>query len=143
MTVGYNPAYPYSMRYKDLLRSNLLTLLDAFTEATGWKTTTCSRVVAMDPKFFTRLSDDDNRDFRVGTYDMIASRFSALWPDGLAWPEGIDRPEPADVEQETRDLVRARISPPERPIRDWPKGTPWPDDIPRPVAASTSPAGTE
>lgn len=126
------------MQYATLLRSNLLRLFAAFEARTGLRPSAAARIVANDGSFLKFLP---TRDIRVGTYDALAARFSALWPNDLAWPEDIDRPEPADVDEATQALVmQCRPRSPRRPPTSaihpaWPHGEAWPEDIPLPPGA--------
>lgn len=44
------------------------------------------------------VSDYRSKDIRIGTYDRVVSRLSAIWPDHVAWPDDVPRPEPAQIE---------------------------------------------
>lgn len=101
------PANSQRMIYQDFLRTNLKRLFAEFTAATGQANTTASRVISGDHKFYKTL---DDRDFRVGTYDFCAGRFSALWPKDLAWPVGIDRPAPIFDEPKTKAFDQAKVA---------------------------------
>lgn len=124
------------MTYLSLLRSNLDRLWAGFSAATGIAPTMVSIIVAEDRAFFGRVA---KKDFRVGTYDRIAARFSALWPADAPWPEGIVRPDPIEVDQKSIELYREKLG-----IHpEWPAGEKWPDDIPQPADRITIPAVTQ
>ncbi|QDC00369.1 hypothetical protein [Mesorhizobium sp. 8] len=109
-------------------RSDLATLFEVFAAATGRRLSNISEAVANDPKFAATFRE---RDMRIGTYDTVTQRFSAIWPTDLPWPDGVDRPAPAPIDEIS---LRASRTNPIHP--DWPADNPWPADIPRPVASS-------
>ncbi len=118
-------------------RADIETLFRVLTAATGWRLSPVSAVVANDDKFASTFQE--RGDMRVGTYDMVTSRFSAIWPEDVPWPAGIDRPAPAEIsEDRLRVLVRRSRS---NRNPDWPDDQPWPADIPRPVANAKTVAG--
>lgn len=86
-------------------RARLTTLFEAFTVATGLSTTAAASVVAGDRAFPHRLHKTN---MTFGTYDMIAGRFSALWPESTPWPQGIPRPAPVEVPANLRALFDER-----------------------------------
>lgn len=119
----------WGMTKLEKFRSDLATLFEVFAAATGRKLSNISVAVASDSKFAATFGE---RDMRVGTYDMVTERFSAIWPADLPWPEGIERPAPAPIEEISFRATRATSS-----IHpDWPADKPWPADIPRPVSHS-------
>lgn len=113
------------MSQLETLRGNITRLFDAYCEATGAGRVALSVQVARDPKFVKSYLE---RDMRIGTYDMVVSRFSAIWPQSLPWPEGISRPAPyeASDDDDGPRAPRSRLHP------EWPAGVPWPEDIPLP-----------
>lgn len=121
----------------ELFRSDLATLFRVLSEGTGWKLSPISVVVANDDKFASTFQR--RGDMRVGTYDMVTRRFSAIWPADLPWPAEIERPAPAEIDGETLAVLGKRG----RSIQksDWPADQPWPADIPRPVASSPNVGG--
>lgn len=71
--------------------TELLSIVDAYMNATGRKETTVSTSVFNDGKKLTGL--------RAGTADIGTRRynsalvwFSENWPQGAAWPDGVMRP---------------------------------------------------
>lgn len=118
------------MSYLDRFRQNLDALYAAYMGATGYRATTTSQMVAGDPKFYGSMHA---RDMRVGTYDAVTARFSAIWPTNCPWPDGIERPEPAQLDGTLARPARVRATASIHP--DWPADKPWPADIPRPVAS--------
>lgn len=75
-------------------RKNLLTLRDDFSAATSIAPTYISIIVAEDRAFYSRVA---RKDFRVGTYDTVVGRFSAIWPKTKPWPKAIARPAPVEL----------------------------------------------
>lgn len=121
------------MRYENLLKSNLKTLLTLFQDATGYRDTTCGKIVARDQRFFAKL---DKAAVRARTYDTVAARFSALWPSEVEWPADIPRPEPEEIDAETRALIEAQVAKKIEksvPVERWRADEPWPDDVPKPA----------
>lgn len=118
------------MTYLSLFRKNLSVLSTAFASAANIAPSTLGRYLARDPKFFDSCQ---TKDIRVGTYDFIVGRFSALWPSYLPWPDGIDRPAPSPIEPETLDWFLPKLNrndpTTERLPTGWPKDQPWPTDI--------------
>lgn len=80
-----------SLTERQRLTANLLALASAYRAATLTELTTIGQRFAGDWRFFTMLRAG-GRDFRVGTYDAIAARFAAAWPEATAWPDGVPRP---------------------------------------------------
>lgn len=118
------------MTYLERFRSQFATLMQTYIEATGARKTVVSEVVAGYPSFYLNCA---RTDFAAGKFDMILSRFSAIWPADLPWPAGIERHPPAEISDEAIKLLdcKARAT-----NTDWPADQPWPADIPRPVASS-------
>ncbi|MGA0615909.1 hypothetical protein [Paracoccus sp. KR1-242] len=54
--------------------------------------------------------DYRTRDPRVGTFDAVFARLSAIWPKDLAWPEDIPRPPPSEVEPEVMAEIADRLT---------------------------------
>lgn len=123
------------MAYLNRFRSGLATLFDIYGEATGRRLSNISFMVANDPKFGASFRD---RDMRVGTYDLVTARFSAIWPPDLPWPEGIERPAPAELPEDVQRLLERRARVPDSE-HVWPADKPWPADIPRPDASPKQP----
>lgn len=117
------------MSQLEILRSNIARLFDAYCTATGASPSAVSVAVSNDNKFVKTFRE---RDMRVGTYDLVVSRFSAIWPEGAAWPDGVDRPAPAvDAQAPARGRLQPTIHP------EWPEGVPWPADIPKPETVNS------
>ncbi len=116
-------------------RKNLAVLSASIAEEAGVSASSVGKYIARDPKFFSSCQE---KDFRVGTYDYVLARFSAIWPDHLAWPEGIERPAVSEIDPETRDWFLPRLKPRDKVAAsvhaEWPAGEPWPEDIARPEA---------
>lgn len=125
------------MTYLERFRTDLLTLRDDFSDATGIAPTKIGSLIAGDSAFFYRLAQVD---FKVGTYDKAAARFSALWPEDREWPAGIDRPQPEDIDEDLKTKVAelAKAASEKAVKRDatipdeWPEDEEWPSDIPKP-----------
>lgn len=117
----------------DQARERLSTLLVAYMAATGFPETTVGRIARNDPKCFTSFRV---RDFQHASYDLVVSRFSALWPEGCEWPASVPRQAPAEIDAETLKLIadrheRTRTRKTAAPL---PGGATWPSDIPQPAA---------
>jgi len=115
-------------------RARLTKLMGTYAAATGFPVSFVGLITRGERKFALEYLE---RDFLHGTYDMIVSRLSALWPDeNTPWPEDIPRLAPADIPDDVAELIaerKAKMS--GKPIV-LPSGNPWPEDIPRPDAAS-------
>lgn len=109
------------MSQLEILRGNITRLFDAYCSATGAGRVALSVIVARDPKFVKSYL---TRDMRIGTYDLVVSRFSEIWPPNLKWPEGIQRPATAPAHE--NDGPHSWVHP------EWPADAPWPADIPKP-----------
>lgn len=118
------------MTYLSKFRKNLETLSALLAEKTGVSLSTLGKRLAGDPKFFANAQKVD---FRVGSYDYVVGRLSAIWPENLTWPDDIDRPAPSEIEPTTRDWVNARLADGEAETKKtpdgWPDGQAWPSDI--------------
>lgn len=99
-------------------RERITKLFETFVPATGVPATTVSLVVAGDRAFLSRYL---RVNLTFGSYDMVAGRFSALWPDGTDWPAGVPRPAPAEIPDHLRtvydDRARANL-PAEEPAQN-------------------------
>ncbi|GHG24369.1 hypothetical protein GCM10017322_22880 [Paracoccus aerius] len=69
--------------------------LTAVLSDAGMPPSFLGKIVKNDPNW---VGDYRSNDFRVGTYDRVVSRMSAIWPDHLPWPDDVPRPEPAQIE---------------------------------------------
>lgn len=118
------------MNYLDLFRTNIRVTMDAYRKATGCTQTKLDEIVSGYRTFSQTI---DRVDMRAGTYDKIMSRFSAIWPEGVAWPAGVERPEPATLDAQTLKLVSENRKPVSGIHPEWPVGEAWPLDIPQPV----------
>lgn len=97
----------YDPQMLSQMRANLAKVFESYREATGFSATFCTEVACGDPKFYRSYQE---KDFRVGTYDKVLGRLSAVWPDGAQWPDGIGRPEPIDPGESIRAEIAARNS---------------------------------
>lgn len=71
--------------------TELLSIVDAYMEATGRKETTVSTTVFNDGKKLTSLRDG-TADIGTRRYNSAIMWFSANWPEGAVWPDGVARP---------------------------------------------------
>lgn len=117
----------------DVARDRIDGLFSAFIAATGVSLTAVAEVAAGDRAFPSRYRVSG---MTFGTYDMIAGRLSALWPEGADWPAGIPRPAPVEVPAPLMEAFNKRLaqlaaaSAPPEPV--LPGGAEWPADIPKP-----------
>ena len=107
--------------------------MDAYRLATGCPQTSLNEIVS---GYRTFTQTVDRVDMRAGTYDKLMSRFSAIWPNGVAWPEGVERPEPAVLDAQTIKLMNDTRRAVSGIHPEWPADEQWPSDIPKPVAAT-------
>lgn len=89
------------------MRAELDIVFASYRKATGFSATFCTTVACGDPKFFRSFRE---KDFRVGTFDKVMGRMSAVWPEGWAWPEGVARPAPIEPGPEIREEIAARLT---------------------------------
>lgn len=75
-------------------RSRIAILLAAFEQATGLPPTLVGKLARGEPKFPRSFQEVD---FGFRSYDIVVSRLSRLWPEGVAWPEAVPRQAPADI----------------------------------------------
>ena len=71
-------------------RDHILTLANAYCEATGRSLARVSTIVRNDGKFFRRLGEGAG--CTMDTYAKCLRWFSEHWPEGLPWPDGVPRP---------------------------------------------------
>jgi hypothetical protein len=123
------------MTYLSQFRKNLAVLSTSLAEEAGVSASSVGKYIARDPKFFSSCQETD---FRVGTYDYVVARFSAIWPEHLAWPEDIERPAASEIDPVTRDWFLPRFKQRGKiaasVLAEWPAGEPWPEDIAKPEA---------
>lgn len=86
--------------YRDLLVSRMDRLMAMLVER-GLTQSYLNSVTRGD-RSWTR--DYRKRDTRVGTYDMVFAKLSAIWPEDLPWPEDIPRHVPAEIGHPPADL---------------------------------------
>lgn len=72
--------------------AELLSIIDAYMEATGRKETTVSTSVFNDGKKITSLRDG-TADIGTRRYNSAIMWFAANWPEGAVWPDGVARPD--------------------------------------------------
>ena len=117
-------------------RERLATLLAGYGAATGFPETLVGKIARGDPKCAAAFR---SRDFLHGSYDLVVSRLSALWPEGAEWPADVPRQAPAVIEPEILQLIADRrdrkASTPRPAAEPLPEGAEWPADIPRPGTA--------
>lgn len=101
-----NPA-AYAPPMIETARDEIAAILVAFQTATGLPVTYANTFACNgDPKFAAKLRENN---FKIGTYDTINSRVSAVWPDDAAWPEGVRRLAPAEISAEDMAELTARL----------------------------------
>lgn len=83
----------YAPKMQDLLRSNIITALDAISEATGKPRTHYVIAVGGHQSVWARIKKG-RAPITTALYDRMMGGLSALWPDAAPWPESIPRPEP-------------------------------------------------
>lgn len=114
-------------------RERIAALFDAYSDATGFPITFVSELAAGDRAFASRYK---RKGMSFATYDMVAGRLSALWPEDAQWPESVPRPKPDEVPAAALAMLAERARKDEAGANavkaTWPKGAPWPADIPRP-----------
>ncbi len=128
---------PFSKSSLQTARDNIATLFDAFCRVSRMPPTITSEVVSGDVAFIYRYRRSN---FSFETYDRVAGRFSALWPQDAAWPTGVPRPAPAEVPADLRAKFDARkaLIPKHDTVPMLPGNAAWPDDIPAPGSTATS-----
>jgi hypothetical protein len=125
------------MTHLSQFRKNLAVLSTFIAEEAGVSASSVGKYIARDPKFFSSCQE---KDFRVGTYDYVIARFSAICPEHLAWPKDIERPAASEIDPETRDWFLPRFKPRDKAAAsvhaEWPADQPWPEDIAKPETAT-------
>lgn len=74
------------------LRSDLISVADRFSEATGYSRGQISKYALADNTFFDRL--DSGAGFTIRTYDRLVAWCHKNWPEGVRWPKEVAAPEP-------------------------------------------------
>lgn len=98
------------MLYEPLLRSNLLSVAKAYSDATGLGLATIGRRVCKDAYFFPRVIEQ-GRPFTALQYDRVISRFAEEWPSDVEWPDEVPLP---DEDDRKSALAREIIKRPQR-----------------------------
>lgn len=121
----------YARPTLDIAREQITMLLDAYQDATGFSPTFVGRVARGDPKFARQYLATG---FTFRSFDLVNSRLSAVWPEGLPWPAEVPRQAPGEVEPELLEKIRERTRPDVRGqgAAPLPAGESWPEDIPPP-----------
>lgn len=133
----------YAPSTLSIARDHITAILQSYGAATGLPEYFVRQLAtgAKNSAFNTRYLGGD---FRIGTYDKINGRMSALWPRGAAWPEGIPRQAPIEIEPELMSALAFKLKDKSDLARTgldtWPAGIAWPKDIPRPKKAAGQPA---
>ena len=96
---------PYARPSLDVAREQITTLLETYRNATGLSPTFVGRVARGDPKFARQYLETG---FTFRSFDIVNSRLSAVWPEGVPWPAGVARQAPGEVEPELLAKIRER-----------------------------------
>lgn len=83
----------YAPKMQEILRTNLMTAMDALSEAAGRPRTHFVRAVGGHQSVWARIKNG-KRPITTSLYDRMMGGISALWPEDAPWPEGIPRPVP-------------------------------------------------
>lgn len=93
----------------EIARQQARKLIYTLQEATGFPDTFIAKVARGEPKWWAKL---DEIGMTFGSFDMMVSRLSAVWPDDVAWPEDVPRQAPAEIGPEganPKDLARETL----------------------------------
>jgi hypothetical protein len=97
----------FSKPLLDTARDHISALFQAFEQHTGLPRTYIGKLARGEPKFGTTFED---LDFRVGSYDVVISRLSAVWPDDLPWPAEVPRQAPTEIPDDLLSDYRRRTA---------------------------------
>jgi hypothetical protein len=75
-----------------LTETDILSVVDAYSAAKGWKDATISSHVFNDGKKIAQLRSGGS--ITITRANNALKYLSENWPDGAVWPENVNRPSP-------------------------------------------------